>query len=118
MPEPPPSHRLEGWSVRGWAGVGLAGALYALAFVGVAVAAALFAIYYRTPARPVPQVFPAPQLNGRIDSDPSWSFAPTRSAPEGIEAAMRTLAARGDSAWDAGAEPGTRGQIPPEGPRR
>jgi hypothetical protein len=100
MPEAGRSHEEEGWDVRAGAGLGLAAALYGLAFLGVAVAAAMFGLYFHAhPARPIPEVYPAPQLNGRIDSEPTWSFAPRQQAPDGIDQAMRSLADKGAAGW-------------------
>lgn len=104
MPEPTRSHEAEGWAVRAWSGLGLAVALYLLAAVGLAGAALL--IVFEGPkgmVAPLPQRFPAPRLNVRLDRDPHWSYAPRRSAPINIDAAMAALAAKGDDGWEASA---------------
>jgi hypothetical protein len=101
MPEARGSREPEGWAVRAWGGVGLAGALYLLAAIGIAGAALLYALEgpARTPP-PSPRPFPQPQLNLRLDRDPHWSYAPRQSAPRGIDAAMAALAAEGDAGWE------------------
>ena len=109
MPEPAKPDDAEGWDVHGWSGVGLAAALYVLAAIGLGGAAALFALEGpgRMP-RPAPRRFPSPQLNVRLDRDPNWSFAPRRSAPAHIDAAMAALAAKGDAGWDVGVHGATK----------
>jgi hypothetical protein len=105
MPEVKGSREPEGWRVHAWAGAGLAGALYLLAGVGIAGAALLFALEGPEQAsRPIPRRFPQPRLNLRLDRDPHWSYAPRRSAPAGIDAAMDALAAKGDAGWEPSAE--------------
>lgn len=60
MPEAGPRDGHEGWGARERAGYALAGALYALAFVGCGVAAVLFAIYFPGHnARPGPSRTPS-----------------------------------------------------------
>lgn len=105
MPEAAPPHDHEGHGHEGWdarerAGYALAAALYALAFVGCGVAAVLFAIYFPGHhARPWPQPYPEPRLNGRIDRDPQFSYAPRPVPASAVEPAMRALAAEGDAGW-------------------
>jgi hypothetical protein len=100
MPEDAPHHDNEGWGAHEHAGYALAAALYALAFVGCGVAAVLFGIYFpgHNP-RPWPHPFPEPRLNGRIDRDPQFSYAPRPVPAAAIEPAMRSLAAQGDAGW-------------------
>ena len=108
-----PGHGHEGWGVRERAGYILTAALYVLAFLGCAVAAILFAIYYPGHhAPPWPQPFPRPRLNGRIDRDPQFSYAPKPVQASALEPAMRALAAEGDVGW--GPQGGT---APARGPR-
>jgi hypothetical protein len=100
MPEAGPSHGHEGWGARERAGYALAAALYALAFAGCAVAAALFGLYFPgVHARPWPQPYPEPRLNGRIDRDPQFSYAPKPVPASAVEPAMHALAAEGDAGW-------------------
>jgi hypothetical protein len=100
MPEDPPSHGHEGWRAYERPGYALAAALYALTFVGCLVAAVLFALYFpgHNP-RPWPQPFPQPRLNGRIDRDPEFSYAPRPVPASAVDPAMRALAAEGDAGW-------------------
>lgn len=106
MPEDAPSHGHghghghEGWHAYEHAGYALTAALYGLAFLGCAVAALLFAIYFpgHSP-RPWPRPFPVPRLNARIDRDPQFSFAPRPVPAAIVEPAMRALAAQGDAGW-------------------
>jgi hypothetical protein len=114
MPEAAPSHGNEGWGVREGAGFGLAAALYALAFLGCGVAAVMFAIYFPGhTARPWPQPYPEPRLNGRIDRDPQFSYGPRPAPAPAVATTMRTLAAQGDAGWGPqGATASTRGSRP------
>lgn len=107
MPDSEPDHREEeGWGVHEGAGFGLAAALYALTFLGCGVAAVLFAIYFPAHApRPWPEPFPEPRLNGRIDRDPGFSYAPKPVAASAVDPAMRAEAAEGDAAWGPQAKP-------------
>jgi hypothetical protein len=115
MPEATPSHSKEGWEVHAGGALGLAASIYILAFLGIGAAAITFALYFPPkPDRPIPAVYPAPQLNGRLDSDPTWSYAPKQSGPAGIDQAMQALAAKGDAGWaatgKAGSQPGGGGR--------
>lgn len=111
MPETKPGHREEeGWDVHEGAGFGLAAALYVLAFLGCGVAAVMFAIYYpSTPPRPWPAPFPQPRLNGRIDRDPGFSYAPKPAPASAVDPAMRAEAAQGDAGWGAQGPPAPGG---------
>jgi hypothetical protein len=125
MPEATPGHGHEGWGAREHAGYALVAALYALAFLGCAVAAVLFAIYFpRHTPRPWPQPYPEPRLNGHIDRDPEFSYAPKPVPAAAVEPAMRALAAEGDAGWGpkggsprAGAFPGSSEPAKAPGPR-
>jgi hypothetical protein len=119
MPEAPEapttSHGHEGWGEREHAGYALAAALYGLAFLGCAVAAMLFALYFPGHhARPWPHPYPEPRLNGRIDRDPQFSYAPRPAPASAVEPAMRALAAEGDAGWgpQGGSPPPVRGSRP------
>ena len=103
MPEASPGREPEGWGVHERPGYVLAAALYVLAFIGCGVAAVLFAIYFPGHnARPWPHPYPEPRLNGRIDRDPQFSYAPRPVAASSVEPAMRALASEGDAGWGPG----------------
>ena len=114
MPEVAPHHGNEGWHAYEHAGYAVAGALYVLAFVGCAVAAVLFGIYFPGHhARPWPQPYPEPRLNGRIDRDPQFSYGPKPAPAAVVDPAMRGLAAEGDAGWGPqGATAPGRGPSP------
>lgn len=98
--------RFEGWGVK-WR----VGALIGVGvFAFIALSLAGMWLLYQHGGAPVVQVgawqaFPSPELNGRIDRAPGWSFAPlpgrTAAPDPQVEAAMKALAAEGQAAYGA-----------------
>lgn len=100
MPDAEHPDELEGWSVR-WS-VAVVGAVLSFAFIAVACGGVY--AFWVAENRPMVQTwpsetFPAPRLNAKLDSDPTYSFAPPspfeRAPSPPVQAAMQAAAAQG-----------------------